>query len=72
MMKFSATLKRGGKIIKKNKKKYKRFSEHIGQYPAIIISPTDSNLILEGSEVRRKYLDSSIAQYKQSYLTNSY
>ena len=57
-----------GKNIQKNKKKYKRFSEHIGQFPIVIISPTDTNLILEGSEVRRKYLDSSIAQYKQSYL----
>ena len=57
-----------GKSIKNNQKKYKRFSEHIGQFPIVIISPTDTNLILEGSEVRRKYLDSSIAQYKQSYL----
>jgi len=57
-----------GKSVQKNKKKYKRFSEHIGQFPIVIISPTDTNLILEGSEVRRKYLDSSIAQYKQSYL----
>ena len=54
--------------IKKDKKKYKRFSEHIGRFPVIIISPTDTNLIIEDSEVRRKYIDSSIAQYKQSYL----
>ena len=57
-----------GKILKCNGKKYKRFSEHIGKFPVVIISPTDTNLILEGSEVRRKYVDSSIAQYKQSYL----
>ena len=56
------------KKIQKNKKKYLRFSEHIGQFPTIIISPTDTNLITEGSEVRRKYLDISIAQYKQTYL----
>ena len=56
------------KILKCNQKKYKRFSDHIGLFPSVIISPTDTNLILEGSEVRRKYLDSSIAQYKQSYL----
>ena len=56
------------KNIKKNKKKYKRFSEHIGKFPVIIISPTDTNLILEDSEIRRRYIDSSIAQYKQSYL----
>tara|TARA_B100001250_G_scaffold117486_1_gene99728 strand:- start:2430 stop:3542 length:1113 start_codon:yes stop_codon:yes gene_type:complete len=57
-----------GKNVKKNNKRYKRFSEHIGQFPIIIISPTDTNLILEDSDVRRKYLDTSIAQYKQSYL----
>ena len=57
-----------GKTLKKNQKKYKRFSEHIGQFPSVIISPTDSNLILEGSDVRRKYLDISIAQYNQNYL----
>jgi DNA replication and repair protein RecF len=57
-----------GKKIQNNNKKYSRFSEHIGQFPIIIISPTDANLIIEDSEVRRKYLDSSIAQYKQSYL----
>jgi DNA replication and repair protein RecF len=66
---IQCNLKEGeGKNIRKNNKKYKRFSEHIGQFPIIIISPTDTNLILEDSEVRRKYLDSSIAQYKQSYL----
>ncbi len=66
---IQCNLKQGeGKVLKKNQKKYKRFSEHIGQFPTVIISPTDSNLILEGSEIRRKYLDSSIAQYKQSYL----
>ncbi len=66
---IQCNLKKGeGKVIKKNQKKYKRFSEHIGKFPIVIISPTDTNLILEGSEVRRKYLDSSIAQYKQTYL----
>ena len=39
-----------------------------GGVPVVIISPTDTNLILEGSEVRRKYMDSSIAQYKHPYL----
>jgi len=57
-----------GKVLKCNSKKYKRFSEHIGKFPVVIISPTDTNLILEGSEVRRKYVDSSISQYKQNYL----
>ena len=66
---IQCNLKEGqGKNIKKDNKKYSRFSEHIGQFPIIIISPTDTNLIIENSDVRRKYLDSSIAQYKKSYL----
>ena len=66
---IQCNLKEGeGKRMQKNNKRYSRFSEHIGQFPIIIISPTDTNLILEDSDVRRKYLDSSIAQYKKSYL----
>ena len=57
-----------GKIISYNQKKYKRFSEHIGRFPIIIISPTDTNLILEGSETRRKYIDTSISLYEKPYL----
>lgn len=56
------------KVIKLNNKKYLRFSEHIGAFPIIIISPTDTNLISENSDVRRKYLDSTIAMYNTSYL----
>ena len=66
---IQCNLKEGeGKVVKCNSKKYKRFSDHIGKFPIVIISPTDTNLILEASEVRRRYVDSSIAQYKQSYL----
>ena len=57
-----------GKTIKVNNKKYKKFSNHIGKYPTIIISPTDTNLITEGSDVRRKYIDSTISQFKAGYL----
>ena len=58
------------KILKCNGKKYKRFSDHIGNFPIVIISPTDSNIILDGSEIRRRYIDSSIAQYNTQYLKN--
>ena len=33
-----------------------------------MISPTDTNLILEGSEARRKYLDAVISQFDRAYL----
>ncbi len=58
------------KILKCNGKKYKRFSDHIGGFPIVVISPTDSNIILDGSEIRRRYIDSSIAQYNRKYLKN--
>lgn len=66
---ISCGIKRGQKKqFKKNKKEYPRLAEHIGQYPAVMISPSDISLILDGSEVRRKFVDSVISQYSKSYL----
>ena len=56
------------KIFKKNKKEYERLSEHIGQFPLVMISPGDSDLINGSSEVRRKFLDGIISQYDKVYL----
>ncbi len=59
------------KIFRKNKKEYPRISEHIGQYPVVMISPADSILILGGSDERRKYINAVISQYSNIYLTDS-
>jgi len=56
------------KQFKLNKKEYERLSDHIGLYPLVMISPADSALIIEGSEARRKYLDSIISQFDKIYL----
>jgi DNA replication and repair protein RecF len=56
------------KKVKKNKKEYEKLAEHIGQFPAVVISPYDTNLIIEGSETRRKFIDSIISQYDRYYL----
>lgn len=56
------------KIIKKDKKAYEKFSEHIGFLPLVVISPQDFFLITEGSEFRRKFLDGMISQLDSSYL----
>lgn len=61
--------KRGQKkVIKRNNKAYEKFSEHIGFIPAVIISPGDRDLIIEGSETRRKFMDGVISQSDQVYL----
>lgn len=56
------------KVIKRNGKAYSKFSEHIGFLPMVIISPSDRNLIVEGSETRRKFVDGVISQSDKSYL----
>ena len=58
------------KVLKRNGKAYKKFSNHIGLIPVVIISPYDNDLINEGSSERRKFIDSIISQNDKEYLTN--
>ncbi|WP_309608036.1 DNA replication/repair protein RecF [Flavobacterium sp.] len=63
------SLKKGQKkILKRNGKIYEKFSDHLGFIPLVIISPTDADLIREGSETRRKFIDSVISQLDKEYL----
>ncbi len=69
--KIVCSLKKGSKkVIKRNGKTYDRLSEHIGLLPLVIISPSDRDLILEGSETRRKFMDGVISQSNPEYLRN--
>ena len=62
-------VKRGEKkLFSRNKKAYKRLSEHIGRFPSVIISPYDRDLITDGSELRRKFMDAVISQSDAVYL----
>ena len=64
-------VKKGAKKqFKLNKKNYTKLADHIGRFPVVIITPYDSNLILEGSETRRKFLDRLISQFDKNYLDN--
>ncbi len=56
------------KVFRRNAKEYERLSDHIGLVPVVMIAPTDTHLITEGSEERRRFLDSIIAQYNHPYL----
>ncbi|GHC54109.1 DNA replication/repair protein RecF [Ulvibacter litoralis] len=67
--KILVSAKRGQKkIIKRNAKAYEKFSEHIGFLPLVIISPSDRDLITEGSDTRRKFIDGVISQGDSKYL----
>jgi DNA replication and repair protein RecF len=56
------------KVIREDSLEYTKLSDHIGKYPVVMISPTDVDLVKEGSEARRKFFDSIIAQIDHDYL----
>ncbi len=63
------SIKRGQKkIVKRNGKIYERLQDHIGLLSVVMISPADRDLISEGSEVRRKFIDTVISQSDSIYL----
>ncbi len=58
------------KIVKWNKLSYEKLSEHIGRMPVVLISPYDTDLIRDGSELRRKFFDMMISMFDKAYLEN--
>ena len=56
------------KVFKLNSKTYTRLADHIGLFPLVMISPYDRDLINDGSELRRKYIDGVISQFDKVYL----
>ncbi|MDY0907784.1 DNA replication/repair protein RecF [Pedobacter sp. CFBP9032] len=56
------------KQFKRNKKEYEKLADHIGLFPVVMVSPYDVNLIMEGSEERRKFIDNVISQTDSHYL----
>ena len=66
---LSCGLKRGvKKQFRRGKKDYKRLLDHIGIVPLVMVSPQDSELVVEGSDERRKFMDGVISQYNKAYL----
>ena len=66
---ISCGIKRGvKKQFRRGKKDYKRLIDHIGLIPLVMVSPQDSELVVEGSDERRKFMDGVISQYSKSYL----
>ena len=71
MVTVSCIQKKGqAKQMRWNKKPYKTFGEHIGKIPLVIISPQDQNIIMGGSDLRRKFVDGVISQTDKGYLNH--
>ena len=65
---YCAMKRRQKKIFKFNKKEYERLADHIGRLPLVIVSPADENLIREGSDERRRFMDIALSQFDRSYM----
>ena len=69
MMTISCGLRKGvKKQFRKDKKDYQRLIDHIGLIPLVMISPSDQQLIDEGSDERRRFMDVVISQLDRKYL----
>ncbi|MFT6867168.1 MAG: DNA replication and repair protein RecF [Cyclobacteriaceae bacterium] len=56
------------KLMKVDGKEPEKLSDHIGRIPSVLTTPDDTEIIKEGSEIRRKLFDSVIAQFDHKYL----
>lgn len=64
-------IKRGQKKqLRRGKKDYKRLIDHIGLLPLVMISPEDQQLIADGSDERRRFMDVVISQQDKQYLVD--
>ena len=69
MMTISCGLRKGvKKQFRKDKKDYPRLIDHIGLIPLVMISPADQDLIEDGSDERRRFMDVVISQLDRKYL----
>lgn len=60
--------KNGKKEISCGGQVYERQSDHIGKYAAVMVAPDDIELVNDGSELRRKFIDSILSQCDKAYL----
>lgn len=65
---YAGLKRRQKKQFKRNKKEYERLSDHIGLIPLVMIAPQDVDLIIGGSDVRRRFMDIAISQFDKEYL----
>lgn len=66
---ITCSIKRGQKKqFRYGKKEYQRMLDHIGRIPLVMVSPEDNQLIAEGSDERRRFLDIIIGQTDRAYL----
>ena len=64
----AVSVRRNGKTVTRGGKAYERFSDHIGLLPIVMVSPSDSSLINDSGDERRKYMNFILSQTDRNYL----
>ena len=62
--------RKGGKVLKRNGKEYERIADHVGNFPVVIVSPQDTELITDAADERRRYLNGFVSQLDRDYLAS--
>lgn len=60
----------GEKKVTRDDKAYGRISDHIGLLPIVMVSPSDSAMVSDSGEERRRFVNSVLSQTDSSYLRN--
>jgi DNA replication and repair protein RecF len=58
------------KSIEVDDVKLEKISDHIGTLPVVMIAPIDIQILLEGSEPRRHFMNNTIGQYSKEYINH--
>jgi DNA replication and repair protein RecF len=56
------------KLLKLNQVEYEKLADHVGEFPVIMITPYETDIIHGSAEIRRRFLDMAIAQVNRSYM----
>lgn len=59
---------KGEKKVRRNDKAYSKISEHIGVLPIVMVSPSDTSLVSESGDDRRRFVNSVLSQMDREYL----
>ncbi|MBR1576626.1 MAG: DNA replication and repair protein RecF [Bacteroidales bacterium] len=66
---FSIQVSSGGeKKLRRDDKPYPKISDHIGVLPVVMVSPSDTSLVSESGDERRKFVNSVLSQLDREYL----
>lgn len=65
---FSMEVTEKDKKIRRDDKQYTRNSDHIGVLPIVMVSPSDTTLVSESGDERRRFVNSVLSQTDREYL----